>query len=97
MELWVKLVPYFFCKAKLAQLSKDCPQEVLLVHSQVVFGNLKKHRLRLSEVASSRLTEKEGQVLTNTSLRWFFELGYIFEHKSCKIVLYLSLELLHCL
>lgn len=95
MELWVKLVPNFFGKAKLAQLSKDSPQKVLLIQCQIVLSNLKEHRFRLTKVAPSCLTEKESQVLTDPSLSRLFELDNILKHKSCKMVFDLSLELFH--
>ena len=53
VELGVKLVPDLPGEAKLAELRKNCPQEILQVHSQVVLSDLQQHWLGLPEVTAS--------------------------------------------
>ena len=48
VELWIELVPNFLGEAQLAELSKDCPQEALLVHCQIILGDLEEERLCLA-------------------------------------------------
>ena len=52
VELRVKLVPDLPGEAKLAELRKNCPQEILQVHSQVVLSDLQQHWLGLPEVTA---------------------------------------------